>query len=235
MIKERNKIVISLGGSLIVPIGGISIDFLTKFNRLIRKLLEKDPTCQFFLVVGGGSTARHYIEMGRKIVGHELLDDDLDWIGIHTTRLNAHLVRTIFRDISHPKIIKHYEIIRKVDESMVIAAGWKPGWSTDFCNTLICEDYGVKTIINLSNKDYIYDKDPNIYSDATAIKNIKWKEFRKLVGEKWIPGMNVPFDPVASKKAEELKLTVINMRGNNFENLERYFNGEEFIGTVIEN
>ena len=37
-------------------------------------------------------------------------------------------------------VIKHYEIVRKVSEQVVVAAGWKPGWSTDFCAVLLAED-----------------------------------------------------------------------------------------------
>lgn len=231
---NKDKVVISLGGSLIVPNGGIDTEFLKKFNNFIRDQLSRKPAGQFFIVAGGGSTTRHYQRSAREVLGHELTPDDLDWLGIHATRLNAHLIRTIFRDIAHPYIIKHYEIIRKVIETVVVASGWKPGWSTDFCAAMICEDYNVKTVVNLSNIDMIYDKDPKTNSDAKPIKKITWSEFRKIVGDKWVPGMNVPFDPVASKKAEELGVKVIIVRGDNFENLENYFAGREFIGTIIE-
>ncbi len=230
----REKIVMSIGGSLIVPNGGINIDFLKKLNRFIRAQLAKNKNRQFFLVTGGGSIARHYRDAGRKVIGHELTKDDLDWLGIHATKFNAHLVRTIFRDIAHPYIIKHYEIIRKVEEPIVVASGWKPGWSTDFCAALICEDYGPRTVINLSNIDKVYNKDPKKYPDAKAILRISWKDFRKLVGDEWIPGMHAPFDPVASKKAQDLGIKVVVLRGDAFDNLEKYFDGKKFMGTVIE-
>src|SRR3989344_5628037 len=221
------KIVISLGGSLIVPNGGIDIDFLKKLNSFIRQKL-KGHKLQFFIVSGGGATTRHYQEAARRVVGHELVSEDLDWIGIHSTRLNAHLVRTIFRDLAHPYILKHYEIIRKVSEPIVVASGWKPGWSTDFCAAMVCDDYNVKTIINLSNIEKIYDKDPKVYKNAKPIDKITWKEFRKIVGDTWTPGMNLPFDPLAAKKAEELGLTVVVMKGNDFENTNNYFLGKPF-------
>lgn len=231
---QPEKIVISLGGSLIVPNGGIDTKFLASLNSFIRQKLSANPARQFFLVVGGGATARHYRDAANTVLGHEITRDDLDWLGIHATRLNAHLIRTMFRDIAHPHIIKHYDIIRKAKESVVVASGWKPGWSTDFDAVLLCEDYGVKTIINMSNIDRAYDKDPNKFPDAKPYDNINWTDFRKIVGTEWIPGMNAPFDPVAAQKAQELGVKVVILNGYNFENLENYFSGKQFVGTTIE-
>lgn len=231
---QKNKIVLSVGGSLLVPESGLSVSFLTNLNILIRKELKKDPNSQFFLIVGGGRIARQYRDVGREVVGHALSSDDQDWLGIHATKLNAHLVRTVFRDIAHPYVLKHYEIIRKVEEPVVVAAGWKPGWSTDFCATLICEDYEAKTVLNLSNIKVVYDKDPREFPDAKPITEISWKDFRKIVGNVWTPGMNSPFDPIAAKKAQELGLKVVVLKGDDFENLENCLDGKKFIGTVIE-
>lgn len=227
------KIIMSIGGSLIVPNGGINTSFLSKLNSFIRNQLASNDHRQFFLVAGGGSIARHYRDAGREVVGHELTRDDLDWLGIHATKLNAHLVRTIFRDIAHPYILKHYEIIRKIPEPIVVAAGWKPGWSTDYCAVLLCEDYDVKTIVNLSNIKQVYDKDPKEYPDAKPIDHISWEEFRKIVGDEWKPGMNVPFDPVAAQMAQKLGVKVVVLSGEDFDNLTKYFTGETFAGTVI--
>ena len=162
------KIVISVGGSLIVPNGGIDSKFLQDLNKFIREQLAKNKHRQFFLITGAGEIGRHYIQAGQEVLGHELTDDDLDWLAIHATRLNGHLVRTIFRDIAHPFIIDDYSFIRKACEPVVVGAGWKPGWSTDYDAVLACEDYGAKTIINLSNVNKVYDKDP-IKFDLPAV------------------------------------------------------------------
>jgi uridylate kinase len=228
------KIVMSIGGSLIIPGGGIDTKFLSNLNKFIRTQLAKNKNRQFFLVVGGGQIARQYRDAGENVIKHKLTRDDLDWLGVHATRLNAQLLRTIFRDIAHPYIIKHYEIIRKVTEPVVVAAGWKPGWSTDFDAVLLCEDYRVNEVINLSNIKKVYDKDPNKYKNAKPIDKITWKDFKKLVGSKWVPGMHAPFDPVAAQKAEELGIKVAVLSGHSFKNLENYFNNKKFEGTVIE-
>jgi uridylate kinase len=232
-MSKKDRIIISVGGSLIVPAGGIDTNFLSSLNKFIRKQLEDNPNRQFFLVIGGGTTARHYRDAGRKVVGHELPPDDLDWLGIHSTRLNAHLIRTIFRDIAHPFIIKNYEIIRKAHESVVVASGWKPGFSTDYDAIMLCDDYQIQSVINLSNVTQVYDKDPNKFKDASPIKKMSWKDFRKLVGDEWIPGLHAPFDPIAAKKAQELGVKVAVM-GSDFKNVEKYLEGKPFLGTVIE-
>lgn len=229
----KEKIVISVGGSLIVPNGGINTKFLIKFNKFIRARLAENKNRQFFLIVGGGVTTRHYQNAAREVIGDKLTRDDLDWLGIHATRLNAHLVRTIFRDVAHNYILKHYEIIRKVEESVVVGSGWKPGWSTDFCAIMACQDYDVKTVINLSNINQVYDKDPSKFKDAKPLDKISWKELRKLVGDEWIPGMHAPFDPIAAKKAQDINVKVVVVNGNDFDNLENYFNGKKFVGTII--
>ncbi len=227
------KYILSVGGSLIIPNGGIDTEFLSQFSTFIRNQLANHKNRQFFLVIGGGATARHYRDAGRQVVGHELTNEDLDWLGIHATRLNAHLMRTIFQDIAHAHIIEHYEIIRKVTEPVVIASGWKPGWSTDFCAMLLLEDYGATTILNLSNITKVYDKDPRNNHDAKPIDTISWEDFRKIVGNQWSPGMNAPFDPIAAKKAQEIGARVAVLNGKDLPNVEKYLRGEKFVGTVI--
>ncbi len=231
---KRKRIIISVGGSMIVPNEDLAAPFLIAFNDFIRNQLTHDLKLQFFLVVGGGATARTYRDAGRDVVGHELTLDDLDWLGIHATRLNAHLLRTIFQDIAHPQLITDYSIIHKATNPVVVAAGWKPGWSTDYCTTLLCEDYGIKTIINLSNIPQVYDKDPNKFKDAKPKEKMTWKDFQGLVGDTWSPGMHAPFDPIAAKKAEELGVSAAIISGNDFKSITNYLNEKKFVGTIIE-
>lgn len=229
--KKEPPIVISVGGSLIVPSKGIDYDFLSNLNTFIRSEVAKGK--RFFLIAGGGSTSRAYRDAGKSVIG-TMTREDLDWLGIHSTRLNGHLLRTIFQDIAHPRIIENYK--KKLwhwSEPVVIGAGWKPGWSTDYCTVILARDYEGKKIINLSNIDWIYNKDPNKFKDAKIIKRMTWTELEKLVGTEWIPGMNAPFDPVATQLAKSLNLTVIVTNGSDFTNLKRIVENQEHKGTVI--
>jgi uridylate kinase len=90
-----------------------------------------------------------------------------------------------------------------------------------------------KRIINLSNIDYAYDRDPREFPDAVKIEQATWEEFRKIVGSEWNPGMSAPFDPIASKMAEEEEMEVAIMNGSDLDNLGQYLDGSEFKGTVV--
>lgn len=228
----KETIILKLGGSLIVPNGGLDVDYIKKFYTFIRKqVAEKNR--RFFILTGGGVLSRHYRDAGAEVTGHALKNEDLDWIGIHATRLNAHLFRTIFRDIAHPYIVKNYDIIRKAIEPVVIAAGWKPGWSTDYDAVILAQDYNIKKIIKMSNVDHIYDKDPRKFKDAKPFKHISWQDYRAIVGEKWIPGASTPFDPIAARLASEIKAKVIYVNGKDISNVEKIINEKDFVGTVI--
>mgnify|MGYP001572106676 CR=1 FL=1 len=226
---RKKTYIISIGGSLIAPPEGIDWHFLQKFRALILQEIKKG--CKFFLIAGGGRTSRNYVTAASRVVKIER--EDLDWLGIHATRLNAHLLRTIFRDQANPEIIKNPTFRLFSKKKIIVASGWKPGWSTDYVAAMIAQEYGIKTIINLSNIDYVYDKDPNKHSDAKIKTKITWQEFRKLVGNKWDPGLNAPFDPIAAKKSQELGMEVIIMNGKNIENLKNCLSGKKFNGTVI--
>lgn len=229
---SKKRFIISVGGSLMVP-DEIDIGFIRKFHDIIVSHIREGYT--FILVVGGGRTARRYIDAASSV--HSIDDDDKDWMGIHATRMNAHLLRTVFREWAFPKINTNPENLRDfyaVREPIIVAGGWKPGFSTDYISVALAKRLGFDIILNLSNVDGVYDKDPKRYLDAKLIERITWPDFIHIVGDIWSPGMNAPFDPIAAKLASEEKLSVIVMNGESIHNLENYFQGKPFSGTTIE-
>lgn len=230
-MRNRKTIVISLGGSLIVP-EKIDWKFVKNFKKVIEKYIQKKY--KFIIITGGGKTARNYIDAAAKM--NHITNEDKDWIGIHATRMNAHFIRTIFRKNAHPRINKNphgLEDFFNFKESILVAAGWRPGFSTDYDAVVIAKYFKLKNIINFSNIDYVYNKDPNKFDDAEKIEAISWKNFRKMVGNKWSPGLNAPFDPIASKLAQIENIEVAIMNGKNFKNLENYLEKKKFKGTII--
>ncbi|MAG39276.1 UMP kinase [Candidatus Woesearchaeota archaeon] len=220
--------VISLGGSLIVP-DEIDVVFLKKFKSLIEKYVKKG--FRFVLMAGGGKTARKYMSAVEKI--SKLHTEDVDWLGIHATRINAHLLRSIFKMHAHSRIIRNPKAKFDFKKSIIVAGGWQPGSSSDYDAVLLAKTLNVKTVLNLSNIEYAYDKDPKKFKDAKKIKKISWVDFRKIVGDKWVPGSNLPFDPIASREAANNGVSVIIANGKNLKNLENIFLGKDFKGTII--
>lgn len=223
-------IVISLGGSIVVPPKGIDVAYLAEFRRLI--LREIRNGVRVILVVGGGSTARAYQAAAAEVT--RLEHEDLDWLGIHATRLNAHLLRTVFRDQAQHVVVKNP--MRRIvwNRPMLIAAGWKPGRSTDDIAVRLAKRYGASRVINLTNIDAVYDKDPRTHRDAKPLSDLTWAAFRKIVGGKWVPGANAPFDPVASRLAAKWGLEVVIAKGTDLKNLKAILEGKAFRGTRID-
>ncbi len=186
----------------------------------------------FYIITGGGKTARNYRDAGAAVRG-DLSREDLDWLGIHSTRLNGHLLRTVLRDHAYRRVMKNPTRSVEADEPVIIGAGWKPGWSTDYCAIIAAKTLGAKRVINLSNIDYVYDKDPRKNEGAKKIERIKWAEFRKLIPTEWDPGLSSPFDPVAAREAEESGIEVAIMNGAHLDRFSDYLDGKPFTGTVI--
>jgi uridylate kinase len=225
---ERERIVVSVGGSLIVP-DGIDTEFLTRFKALILEKVQRGMT--FSIIAGGGKTARRYQDAAHAVT--PLSPQDLDWIGIHSTRLNAQLLRNIFVGYAHSQIIKNPTIDIESEEPITIAAGWQPGCSTDYDAVLVAKNIGAQRLVNLSNIDYVYDSDPKKNKDAKKIEKISWAEFRKIIPDHWDPGLSSPFDPVAAKEAETLGLEVAIINGTKLDEFSKYLDDKPFVGTVI--
>jgi len=223
-------IVMSVGGSLIVP-DQIDTDFLINLKNLVEK--ETTAGRRFIIIAGGGKTARRYQDAAAAVAS--TANEDLDWLGLHATRLNGHLLRTIFRDIAHPEMITNPDDVLDIrtKEMVIIAAGYRPGCSTDLRAIQIADRLKAHKVINLSNTDYVYTDNPHTNPEAKKIESITWAEFRKIIPEDWAPGLSTPFDPVAAKEAQKLGIEVAQINGLKLPELHNYLHNQEFIGTKI--
>jgi uridylate kinase len=223
--------VISLGGSIVAP-DGVDETFLKDFVALIRTFLEQDENRRFIFVVGGGGPARAW-QKAYRAIAEQVSDEEADWIGIMATRLNAQLIRALMGSWCTQGVITDPTQDIPFQGRVLVAAGWKPGFSSDYDAVLLAERFKADRVINLSNIERVYTDDPKINPQAKPIDAITWDAFRGLVGETWVPGKNVPFDPVASRHAAQIGLTVICAAGRNLENLRKLLQGEPFLGTTI--
>ncbi|MDR0464231.1 MAG: UMP kinase [Treponema sp.] len=224
--------VISLGGSIVAP-DKVDIDFIKNFTDLIRSFIEKNSDRHFIFVVGGGSPARQWQNAYKQASQQTASDEEADWIGIMATRLNAQLIKAMMSQWCNQEVVINPAEVKPLTGPVLVAAGWKPGFSTDNVAVLLAERFGADMVINLSNIEKVYTADPKTDASAKPIDKITWKDFRIITGDEWVPGKNVPFDPVASRHAEKISLKVICAGGKNLENFRKILDGEEFTGTTI--
>lgn len=219
----------SLGGSLVAP-DGIDTNFLNQFKKVIVDFIKKGN--RVVLITGGGNTARTYQAAAKK-VNRLISSKDLDWIGIAATRINGELVSGIFGDLAYESILFDPRQKVKTNRRIIVGAGYEPGSSSDLDAVLSAKAFGAKTVINLSNITYVYDKDPSKFKDAKPQRQMDWKAFKKLVGAKWVPGAHVPFDPIATRLAEKWGMNLVVMKGSDLANLRLFLTGNNFKGTII--
>jgi uridylate kinase len=223
--------VISLGGSIIAP-DKVDASFLKRFHRAMVGYLEADLGRRLILVCGGGPLAREYQRAYREAVDAPQPDAQ-DWIGVAATRLNAELLRHLFLPYCPEPVVTDPTAVTLFAGRILVASGWKPGFSSDYDAVLLAQRFQADTVINLSNIPQVYSADPKVDAAARPLERISWAEQRRLVGDKWVPGKNAPFDPVASELAARLRLRVIVAAGREIDNLLAILAGKQYIGTVI--
>lgn len=217
------KIVISLGGSIIIP-KELDVIFLKKFSKLIKELKKKH---KLSIVCGGGYTARLYTRK-RKELG--LTIDQAHKLGIFATHLNSKLVAEL---IGGKFSNKHPEKIGRM-RSLIVSGGYKVGWTTDTDAALIAKTMKADVLINLTNVKGVYTKDPNKYKNAEFIEKMSWEKFENMFGKKITgAGKHYVFDPVAGQICKKNKIKVI-ILGKDIKNLNDFIKNRNFVGTVIE-
>jgi uridylate kinase len=219
--------VISLGGSLIVP-AEIDVGFLKRFRDI---MLDYCQANRAVIVCGGGMVCRLYQQAAKSITG--TTDEDLDWIGIRATKLNAELVRAMFGKLAYENITDDPLEKIKTKKNIIIGSGHVPGASSDNDAVLLAKNLGAKRVLNLSNVDHVYDKDPRSFHDAKIFERMTWDEYIAICGDKWKPGANHPFDPTASRNAKKHGIKVLIMDGHDLRNFSEALHSREFKGTVI--
>ncbi len=226
-----NVTVISLGGSIIAP-HGLDISYLAGFTRLVESYLAGDQDRKLIIVCGGGSLAREY-QAALREVAPAASSEDQDWVGIAATRLNGELVRRILRPWCVENLVTDPTAAAVFAGRVMVAAGWKPGFSTDNDAVVLAQRFSASLVVNLSNIAMVYSEDPRTHPDARALERLTWKEMLGIVGGDWTPGKNTPFDATAARAAAESRIPVVFAEGRDLANLERILTGGAYVGTTI--
>lgn len=219
--------IISLGGAVIVP-DRIDTRFLRRFRDLICSFRRQ----RFVIVCGGGATNRQYNTAARAL--GRPTDEDLDWIGIRAIKLNAELVRTAFGRLAYRQVLDRPRDLTGIPrERVIVAAAFAPGHSSDYDAVLWARRFGAQRVLNLSNIPAVYTGDPRRDRAARPVTDMRWPEFQEIVGTTWSPRLSTPFDPIATKLAARVRLSVLVLNGRDIPNVRRAIEGKPIQGTVL--
>lgn len=223
------KVVISLGGSIIIP-DIQDGEFLHKFASILSRA-SKDY--DIFVVCGGGKVARYYIVTGRELGTSE---DDLDRLGIDVTRLNARLLQLALKDMSTEPIPHTVEAAASLGGKgkIVVMGGTTPGHTTDGVSAALAEAIGASRIVNATSVDGVYTADPKRVKDAKKYDRITFDQLHGMLSNtKHGAGNSGVFDPMGAKIVLRAKIPIYVVDGRNLEEMERAIKGEEISGTII--
>jgi len=188
--------------------------------------------CQPVVVAGGGTIARHYISHARSSGADE---STLDELGIEISRLNAKLLIYALkgRAYSHPPTTLQ-ETRHAVDSGLiVVTGGLHPGQSTNGTAALIAEKIKAEQLINATDVDGVYDRDPNRYRTAKRFRRIEMRSLRSmLVREDSVAGGYDLMDIVALKIIERSRIRTRILKADP-KTLEKAIRGTSTAGTEI--
>jgi len=220
------SIVISIGGSVILS-DHADIAFLKKLGQILKSYSQ---TYKIYVVIGGGKTAREYIQKGRKL---QFTEETLDEIGIDITRVNAKLLTHIIR-ISNRKIPETTDDAKNMEEAIVIMGGTTPGHSTDMVGAELAEKTQAERYIIATNVDGIYDKDPNKHPNARQLKQVTIDNLIQTYGTDWqTAGKNMVVDGPALQIIKQSKIPTYVVNGKRLEQLQKAISDQSFDGTQI--
>ncbi len=222
-------IVISLGGSMIVP-DKVDYKFLLDFRRVVERIAKKH---KIVVVCGGGSTFRKYLKVLKKI---KMSEWAYDLIGIETTRLNARVVAGVFHKTTElPERLR--DIKKGLKKRNIIVAGsigYKDGMTSDGNAAQIAGYIKADLLVNVTDVDGLYDKNPKTSKNAKLVQYISFENFYKIarkIGFK--SGQHFVLDSVAAKIIKDAKIKTVIINGHKLKNLEDFLNGKHFRGTLV--
>jgi len=226
---KKRVVIISLGGSLIVP-DKINNIFLQNFKKTIKKNTNK---YKFVIVCGGGTVARKYINALDNAKCSEYLQS---LAGISVTRLNARFMSYIFgKDptwgIPHDmKKVKN--LLRAQDVVFCGALRYAPDQTSDATAAKLA-NYLDADFINLTNVKGLYTTNPHKFKNAKFVPEISRENLYKMIMKfKYRPGQHAPVDQTAITiiKKNKIKLYIM---GKDTKNLNNFLQGKKFIGTTV--
>jgi uridylate kinase len=222
------KIVISLGGSVLVP--SLESNNISRYVSVLERIAGK---CRIFIVVGGGGEARRYIRVARDLGAGEATADEL---GILVTRLNARLLVAGLGDAAYPRVAENYTEAKEFAETgrIVVMGGITPAQTTDAVSAVLAESVGADLLINATSVNGIYSADPKTDAGAVRHEHLTPQELLDIItGSRMNAGANIVLDIVAGKVIERSGIPLLVLDGRDPENLYRAIVEGAYVGTIV--
>ena len=225
---EMKRIVISLGGSVLVP--SLESHRVAEYAAVLKTLAS---SAEVYVVVGGGGEARRYIAAARKMGIPEALCDDL---GIQVTRLNASLLIGALGDAAVPVIPEDQRsaIAMKSPGKILVMGGVTPAQTTDAVAAVLAEYVGADVMVNATSVDGIYSADPKKDPSARRHASLSPGELIDIISkEPMAAGSNTVIDAVAARVVQRSRIPLIVLDGRNPENLSTAILTGRYTGTLV--
>ena len=225
----KKTIVLSLGGSLIIP-DKVNYLFLEQFKKTLRKHYK---THKFVVVCGGGSIARDYISALKKEGKSNL---ELSLAGIRATRMNALFMIEFFGKEANSSLPLNMEEVKaNMHKNSIVFCGalrFAPNSTSDETAAKLA-NFLKTPFINLTNVSGLYTSDPRKDKDAKLIKEISWKKFNNIAKKiKYHAGQHFILDQNSAGLIRKNKIKTY-ILGSNLKNLENILKNKKFKGTII--
>lgn len=212
-------VVISIGGSVLFK-GSAYIKSLASLIEEVAK------SRRIAITVGGGKIAREYISLAREL-GYD--ETTLDEFGIGVTRLNAKLFAHAIPQAS-PSVPETIETAYQFFRAgwIVVMGGTTPGHTTDAVAAMLAEKLRAERLVNVTNVDGLYDRDPRLYKDARKIERASYEELIRILSvSEQSAGQNNAFDLLGAKILKRAGIKLLIVSGENLEVLREAIEGKD--------
>jgi uridylate kinase len=224
-------VVLSVGGSVLVK-GDGDRAYLEGLASLLGRFGAEVP---LLVTTGGGRTAREYIRLGRDL---GLTEVELDEVGIEVTRLHARLLAARVGPPcpARPPTTVSEAVHELRHASPVILGGTEPGHTTDGVAALLAVRVRASRLVNATNVDGVYERDPRQDPSARRVERMRWSEFRTMVhaGTSTEAGQNFLFDRLGADLLARAGIPLFVLDGRDLANLEIALRGGRFRGSRVE-
>jgi uridylate kinase len=173
------KFVLKIGGSLLFDNEQeLDLDRINQIASIIEQL--KHEGHELLIVVGGGVLAKELVEKGRVLGANRAA---LDQLGIAATWVCAQLMITALESIAYASPIMSEEQLMKLRETnkLLVLGGLKPGQSTNAVAARAAEIIEAKILLNVTDVEGVYDKDPKYSPEATLLSELTLDKLSDIV------------------------------------------------------